>query len=81
VLAQEIRESSRALGELGVRPPQHFSIGSHVVDGLGVGLDGRGALEEESRRELVQMVRVVDAHGRAADGPKVAQEALQTRRR
>lgn len=81
---QEIRQPPRAFRELAVRAPQDLPIGRDVVDGVGVWLNGRRALEEKSGRQLVQMVRVVESGGRlAADAAaaEVAEDVSQARSR
>lgn len=62
VLEEVVREAARAVGELRVGAAQLAAAGGDVVDGLGIGLDGGGAREEEGRRE------VVDVRGRRLGG-------------
>lgn len=57
VLFQIVGQASGAVGEFLIGPVQYRAVGGDVKDGLGIGLDGCGALKEEGWRQLVDVRR------------------------
>lgn len=57
VLLQIVGQASGAIGEFLIGPVQYRAVGSDVKDGLGIGLDGCGALQEKGWRQLVDVRR------------------------
>ena len=68
VPAQVVGEAAGAVGELGVRAPEHAAVGRDVEYGDGVGLDGGRPLQEEGRRQLVDVVAVLQSCRRSRTG-------------
>lgn len=56
-LFQIVGQASGAIGKFLVGSVQYRAVGGDVKDGLGIGLDGCGALKEESWRQLVNVRR------------------------
>lgn len=57
VLFQIVGQAPGAIGKFLVGPVQYRAVGGDVKDGLGIGLDGCGALQEEGWRQLVKVGR------------------------
>lgn len=57
VLFQIVGQASGSVGEFLIGPVQYRAVGGDVKDGLGIGLDGCGALKEEGWRQLVDVRR------------------------
>lgn len=57
VLFQIVGQASGTIGKFLVGPVQYRAVGGDVKNGLGVGLNGCGALKEEGWRQLVNVRR------------------------
>lgn len=57
MLFQIVGQAPGAIGEFLIGPVQYRAVGGDVEDGLGIGLDGSGALQEKGWRQLVDVRR------------------------